>query len=601
LQSCSQEKGGNVASPNMLRFGAFEVDVRAGELRKHGSRIRLQRQPFQVLSILLEHPGDVVLRDQLRQRLWPNDIFVDFDHSLNRSINKLRVALGDSLESPRFIETLPGRGYRFLARVEGGVGGTQAQPRRIAVLAIENSTGNPENDYLADGVTGALIESLGRSLAGRVRVTALASVLRLRKLALPISQVAKELAVDMIIAGRLRRAGEGLGIRLELIDAKDEASIWVKSCDLRCGFECGGVNCGLCDQICAAVASVSDPDARATTPVCAVRERACIEAQQAYLRGRYFWSQRTESNVKRAIEYFRYAIEKDPNYPLPYVGLAESYIVLTSWGYVHPCEASSIARESALKALAIAPDFSEAHVALGWSRLVLDWDWASAEQEFQTAISLNSSNALAYHWYAYFLMARGAVAESLDLNRRALDIDPLSVPVNCIRGWLLYCAGRYEEAVAQCRRTCELECSHPGPHAYLAMAYEQLGRYEEAIAEFTQAVSATNGASITRMLLAHAYAVAGYAERARDLLGALEELGSTTYLCGYYMAAIYAALEMRDKAFAWLEKSCEDHEVWTLYLGIDPRFAGLRSDKRFLEILDSLPLRAPEAPMRASA
>lgn len=568
-------------SSAVLRFADFEVHLRTHEIRKNGTKISLQRQPFAILSILLERPGDLILRDELRQRLWRDDIFVDFEHSVNRSINKLREALGDCTDSPRFIETVPRHGYRFIGQIENG---EKSEALRIAVLPVENATGDPENDYVADGVTEVLIDTLGQRLSG-VRVTALASVLRFRRLSLPIPQIAAELGVERVLASRLRRTPQGLRIRLELVDIHDQAALWVNSYHVA-----DGSDLDFCGNVSAALGSALEVAAPALTSLSRVKTHSFFEAHQAYLRGRYFWNQRTHDAVTRAIGYFRWATEKDPAYAPAYVALAESYIALTSWGVIHPKEAIPIARESSLKALAIDPHNAEAHVAMAWSKIVIDSNWPGAEEEFETAISLNPSNPLAYHWYAYFLMAQGAVSESLDMNRRALDVDPLSVPVNSIRGWLLYCAGRYDDAIAQCRKTCELEVSHPAPHGYLAMAYEQVGRHEDAISESKQAVALSNGMPIIRMLLARTYAAGGYPEHAIDEIEALEELAGKTYLCGYYMALAYAVLGRLDETYAWLNRSGDDGEVWMLFAGVEPRLAHLRSDPRFLELIHRFPM-----------
>jgi DNA-binding winged helix-turn-helix (wHTH) protein/Flp pilus assembly protein TadD len=572
------------ASATTVRFGEYEVDLRINELRKSGARVNLQRQPFAILAILLERPGDIILRDELRQRLWRDDVFVDFEHSVNRSINKLREALEDSADAPRLIETIPGRGYRFVGQI---VTPGRSESVRIAVLPVENATGNPENDYLTDGITEALIDALGQQLSGLVRVTALASVLRFRRLALPIHQVAAELGADRVLAGRLRRTPQGLRIRLELVDVKDHAALWVNTYSLS-----DDSDLRFCDEVPTRLASSLDVSASGSFPSSGHRDCNIAEAHQAYLRGRYFWNQRTGEAMKRAIEYFRWAAEKDPGYAPAYVGLAESYIALTSWGAIHPREAIAIARESSQKALEIDHNNAEAHVAMAWSRIVIDSDWPRAEQEFQTAISLNPSNPLAYHWYAYFLMAQKSVSQSLDMNRRALDVDPLSAPVNALRGWLLYCATRYEDAAVQLRRTCELEVNHPAAHGYLTMVYEQLGRHEESINEAKHGVALSDGMPIIRMLLARAYAVAGYREHAIDTLAELEKLAGKTYLCSYYMALVYAALERVDATFVWLNRGCDDAEVWTIFAGIDPRLVHLHSDRRFAELMQRVRFRA---------
>jgi adenylate cyclase len=567
----------------IFKFGEYELNLSTSELRREGVRIPLQRQPLAILALLLERPGDLVLRDEIRSKLWQGDVFVDFDHSINRSINKLREALQDPVDAPHYIETVPGRGYRFIGNI---LTGARKSYTRIAVLPIENATGNPENDYLADGITEALIDALGQSCSGHLSVIALASVLRFRRLALPVARIADELAVDRVIAGRLRQTENGLRIRLELVDVHDHSALWVSSYRLGEGndFE-------FCDEACKGLAAsleITAPSSTAKDSSSGARD--ITEARQSYLRGRYFWNQRTTEAIMRAIDYFHWATEKDPGYVPAYAALAESYIVLTSWGVIHPKEAISIARENALKALAIDGNNAECHVAMAWAKLIIDSNWKGAELEFQTAISLNPSNPLAFHWYAYFLMANGATSQSLDMNRRALDVDPLSIPINSLRGWLLFCAGRYDEAAAQCRKTAELEMNHPAPHGYLSMIYEKLGRLEDAISEARQAVAASNGMPLIRMLLARIFAVCGHRKEAVEILSELETLSENRYVCGYYMALVYSALNQAEETLSWLDRGCDDGEAWTYFAGVDPRFSYLRADSKFIELLGRMPL-----------
>jgi TolB-like protein len=286
---------------------------------------------------------------------------------------------------------VPGRGYRFI----GQVAEAHRDPHlRIAILPVENATGNPENDYLADGITEQLIECLGKSSSGEFQVTALASVLRYKRLALPLNRIAQDLGVDRLVAGRLRHIEDGLRLRLELIEPQDQFGFWVNSFTLA-----DASDLSICEQAAKEIGSSLRLKTGYThgAPRIASGEHA-KEAHSAYLRGRYFWNQRTQQAVARAIEYFQWAADRDPSCVAAYIGLAECYVALTSWGVLHPREALSLARENASKALSIDPHNSEAYVAIAWAQLAVDQNWPGAEQSFRTAISLNPSNAVAYHW-----------------------------------------------------------------------------------------------------------------------------------------------------------------------------------------------------------
>jgi tetratricopeptide (TPR) repeat protein len=261
--------------------------------------------------------------------------------------------------------------------------------------------------------------------------------------------------------------------------------------------------------------------------------------------------------------------------------LALSHVVLTNWGVAHPILSMQEAKVYALKALELDEGLSEAYLALGWMKIILEKDWNCAEGFFRRAIELNPSDPLAYHWYAYFMMPHRSISESLVVNARALALDPFSIPINSIRGWLLYLSGAYDAAATQCIATIELEPTHPGPHAYLGMVYEQLGQIANATREMETAVELSGKMPIIYSLLAHTYGLAHREAEAKDIAARLELTSQTQYVCAYYMAVMYAGLRSYEKSAWWLERSFGDGDPWTLFAMMDPRFSVFRSDRRF--------------------
>jgi TolB-like protein len=345
------------------RFGAFELDLRSGELRKKGVRIRLQEQPFEVLTVLLQRPGEVVTREELRSAIWPADTFVDFDNSLNTAINKLREALGDSADSPRFIETLPRRGYRFIAPVNG-VKPVSASKQlatgkiMLAVLPFDNLSGDREQEYFSDGLTEEMINQLGRLHPERLGVIARTSAMKYKHANKGIDQIGSELGVDYVLEGGVRRAGEHLRITAQLIQVTDQTHLWAESYerDLRDAL-------ALQSEVALAIASEINVKLTPQQRTRLANTRPLIPAAyEAYLKGRFYWNKRTADGVKKGIEHFEKAIEKDPSCPLAYVGLADSYGTLGFYAYAAP-------RDAYVSSYSI----GEVCLALGDRNQALDW------------------------------------------------------------------------------------------------------------------------------------------------------------------------------------------------------------------------------------
>jgi TolB-like protein/DNA-binding winged helix-turn-helix (wHTH) protein/Flp pilus assembly protein TadD len=625
-----------------LRFGVFDVDVRAGELRKHGLRVRLQEQPFQILAMLLEHPGQVVTREELQKKLWPADTFVDFDHGLNKAVNKIRDALGDSAESPRFVETVARRGYRFLAEVKAADAAPGQSPHvapppipaaetrdrpdlavtpaatknrapslawkmavfvplaliafftgwklhsryypatvihSLAVLPLESLSNDASQDYFADGMTDELISDLGQLSA--LRVISRTSVMGYKHAHKPLPQIARELNVDAIVEGTVLRSGDRVRITAQLIDATADKHLWSQSYE-------GELKdtLALQNQVARAIADQIriklNPQEQAALKIARVVNP---EAYESYLKGRYFWNKRTPDSLKVALAYFNQAIDEDPNYAQAYSGLADTYALLGDWQYavMTPKEAFPRAKAAAIKALELDSTLSEAHNSLAFCFDAFDWDLESAGKEFQRSIELNPGYATAHHWYAWHLSLLGRFDEALEEMRKAKNLDPLSLIINADLAELLVIAHFYDESIIQSRATIAMDPNFALAHNQLAQAYLQKHMNVEAIAELQKAVELSGGSPTCVANLARAYAASGKTSEAVKLLGDLKNHSNRGYSDASEVAVVYAALGDKDQAMHWLEIGYE--ERFNPGVLLRPGFDPLRSDQRFQDLL----------------
>src|SRR5277367_1744466 len=634
--------------PSRLRFGVFEIDLRAGELRKHGLRVRLQEQPFQVLAMLLEHAGEVVTRDELQKKLWPADTFVDFDHGLNKAINKIRDALSDSAESPRFVETLARRGYRFLAdvRVVDGVPLRRTEPssevlsqshdrdradssaeptdhkrrvlslawkvfgsalvllvviltawifhsvsrpspviRSLAVLPLESLSGDTSQDYFADGMTDELITDLGQISA--LRVISRTSVMSYKRARKPLPQIARELNVDAVVEGTVLRSGNQVRITAQLIQASDDKHLWAQSYegDLRDTL-------ALQNQVARAIAeqirvSLNPQEQAALKNVKVVNPRA----YESFLKGRYFWNKRTADGLKVAVAYFNQAIEEDPGYAQAYSGLADTYALLGDWQYavMTPKEGLPKAKAAGIKALELDNTLGEAHNSLAFCLDGFDWDFELAGKELRRADELSPGYATAHHWYAWHLSLVGHNDEAIAETKKAQSLDPLSLIINADLAELFLISRSYDESIEQSRKTIQMDSNFGLAHNQLAQAYLQKRMYSEAIAELQKAIQDSGGSPTFTSNLARTYAASGDRKMALQLLGDLKKGSKPGYSHASEIAAVYAALGDRDQAMMWLEKGYE--ERFNPGVLLRPGFDPLRSDPRFQNLLSRIGLR----------
>jgi TolB-like protein/Tfp pilus assembly protein PilF len=556
--------------PLRVRFGQFEMDERTGELCKDGIKVRLQEQPLQILQILLEHPGELVAREELRRRVWPTDTFVDFDHGINNAIKRLREVLGDTAETPRYIETLPRRGYRFVEKIRSN----DHRVRSLAVLPLENLSGDPEQEYFADGLTEALITSLAKISA--LRVISRRTPMHYKGVHRPLPEIARELGVEIIVEGSVLRSGERVRISAQLIEASTDTHLWAESYerDLRDVLQ-------LQSEIARAVAREIQAKLTPSEQEQLARARSVTpEAYEVYLRGRYQWNRRTADGFRKGAEHFLQAIEIDPNYAAAYAGLADCAGSAGFWGFTSPAQGCGSAKAAACKSLEI-EETAEAHTSLGWALIHYDFDFLTAEHHFQRAIELNPGYATAHQWYAHCLGYSYRLDQSLERVRLALDLDPLSLNVNTTYVGVLWFQRKFDRAIEQCQKILELAPNFAILRWLLANLFQAKGLHEQAIAERRWAVEASGGAPLFLAELGDSHAAAGNRSEALRILDQLQELSKTSYVMAYWMALIHANLGERDQALHWLEMSYQERSPTLSFLKIDPRLDALRSDPRF--------------------
>lgn len=572
-------------TPRACTFDSFEVDFDAGQIRKHGSKLRLPGQSFELLRLLLERPCKVVTRKELRDRLWSDDTFVDFEHGLNAAINKLREVLGDSAKHPRYIETLPRRGYRFMAEAHEGPATTfqrkrEEKGRRIrflVVLPFRNLSGDSDQEYFADGMTDALITNLAKISA--VRVISRNSAMRYKGTPKSLQAIARELNIDGVVEGTVLRVGKHVRITAQLIDTASDTHVWTESYerDVRDIFS---LQSEVVQAIAAGIRVKVTPRERARL---ARTHRVVPEAHEAYLKGRYYWNKRTPDGLKNSLEFFQLAIEKDSGYALAYSGLADGYTGFASFFHdiASPMEVMPKARAAAQRALQIDDSLAEAHATLAFINAVHDYDWKSAEERFQRALSLNPGYAMAIHWHAMCLAYMGKLRQAQTEIERARQTDPHSLPININVAAVFYFQRKYDRAVEQARRTIELDPTFSNAYFVLSFALQQKAMFAEALAEAEKAatLSANNAASLG--CIAGCYAALGRTGEARKVIGLLQELSKRQYVSPFVVGWVHARLRDKEAALACLEQAFEERSAYLSLIKIEPSLDFLRSEPRF--------------------
>ncbi len=582
------------AATHFFEFGAFRLDASERLLLHQGKTVSLTPKAFDMLVTLVENSGHLVEKNDLMRKLWP-DSFVE-EGSLAQNVSLLRKALGEN-ESQKFIETVPRRGYRFVATVVDKVRKVaDSTIQSIAVLPFKLLGVDGGDEYLSIGIAETLTTRLSSLKLLTVRPTS--AVLKYVSSERDAMETGQELQVDTVLEGSIRRAGERLRVTARLVSVLNEEVLWADKFDEQFTdiFE---VEDSISAKVAQALAlNVSGEQRKRLTR----RYTNNAEAYQLYLKGRYFWNKRTEEGFNQGIKHFKLAVAQDPTYALAYAGLADSYIGLTFYNFGAPHETMPQAKEAAMNALSIDSALAEAHTSLAHVLMNYDWNWSEAEKEFKLSMQLNPDYATAHQWYAiHYLTAMDRLEEALEEMERALQLEPTSLVMNSFMGATLYFAGRYDKAIEQCRRTIEMDPNFAVAHWHLGLAYEQTEMFDEAIAEFQTAITLSGGSPLLKASLGHAYAKAKRRGEATKILGELNDLSQRRYVSSYERAAISTALGDEKQSFQWLESAYEEHSFHMVYLRVWPQFSGIRSDPRFQKLIQRLGLcyAAPPGTSRA--
>jgi len=476
-------------------------------------------------------------------------------------------------------------GVFFLGRYTSSKQSAKTPEQSIAVLPFENASNEPNTEYLSEGISEALINSL--SELQQLRVIARPTAFRYKSKDVDPRQVGRELGVAAVLTGKVRQMQDALKVQVDLVDALTGAQIWGAGYDRK-----------IADLVAIKQAIVQEVTAKLKLKLSSEEQRRLVnrdstnaEAYQFYLRGRYFWNKRTSDGIKQAIEHFQQSIERDPNFALGYVGLADSYIALTFYNFAAPHETMPKAKESAIKALALDNTLAEAHVSFAHILMNYDWNWSAAETEFKRSIELRPDYATAHEWYAiHYLTATGRLEEAVQEMKKALELEPASLVMNTFMGATLYYAGRYDEAIDHCRRTIEMDPNFAVGHWHLGLAYEQKRVLDAATEEFKKAISLSGGSPLMRAALGRAYAEAREKHEANKMLDELNELAKQQYVSAYEVATMYVALGNNEQAFQSLEKAYAEHSFHLVYLNVSPQFKSVRSDLRFQQLVQRVGL-----------
>jgi TolB-like protein/DNA-binding winged helix-turn-helix (wHTH) protein/Tfp pilus assembly protein PilF len=636
---------------NPIRFGDdFELDPRMGELRRSGRVLRLERIPMQILLLLVEQKEGLVTREQIVDKIWGKDVHLDTDNSINGAIRKIRQVLRDDPEQPRFVQTITGRGYRFIAAVgesdrakQSSATGTSlahvpssSRPLRdtlpwnppvrwraavilagavlviaglwayfhwsrssaharpstgrlmLAVLPFQNLTGDADQDYFSDGLTEEMITQLGNLDPQHLGVIARTSVMHYKHSEEPLDQIGRTLGVQYVLEGSVRREADKVRITAQLIQLKDQSHLWAREYDR----ELSNVLV-LQGEIAQDVANkiqltLGDGHPPAGLGVQPAHSSRSVEAYELYLKGRYFWNKRTAQGLRQAIGYFQQAIDRDPNYARAYAGLAESYALMGGYSVSPQSESMSKARTAAQGALQLDDQLPEAHTALAFIAENYDWDWQTAEKEYRRAIQLDPNDATGHHWYAECLALQGRFNEAFTEIERARQLDPLSLIIAADKGAFLYFSRQYDPAVEQFRAVLEMEPNFPRAQMLLYV-YVQKGMFAEALAD-AEAWNRRDPTPWSWALLAYAYGRSGNPVKASFALQQLEQLNHRDPRDPLCFFVAYIGLDDKDKAMASLEKAYAEHSSGLTALKVDPIYDPLRSEVRFQTLLRRLGL-----------
>ena len=606
----------SVPSPARISFANFELDLTTGELHSNGRKVSLPPKSFEVLRALSEHPGEVVTRDDLRTKLWSTNTYVEFDDGLNHAIQKLRQVLGDSAENPQFIETLPRHGYRLISPVNAGHGtkgvrvsshvrrfmisaailaavaaavifqnaenwrsrllGSGGEPpiRSIAVLPLSNLSGDPQQDYFADGMTDALITDLAK--LRDVKVISRTSVMQFKDVKKPLPEVARALGVNGILEGSVQRSGARVRITVQLIRSPDDTHLWAESYE-RDAHDVLTLQGEIAQAVAREIKVALTPEeskhfsrARPIKP----------EAYELFLKGQYHYYKWNPEDFKKAVDYFHQAINADPKWAPPYAALANTYGWLWIAGAIPPQEALPQFSAALKTALEIDPTLPEVHYTQAAAAFYYRWDWDEADREFRQALTLDPSLVEARFEYAWYLASIGRMPEAISEAQRAVERDPLSVSANLALGSIYAIGRQYEKAITQLERTATINPSDGRAYEFLTGIYERKGMFEDAIREYEKAMKSSGARPEELAGLERAYRESGATGYWNWKLSEAKRRQTP-----YEIAIMYAQLADARQAVIWLEKAYEGHDWQMVQLKSFPEWDPVRADSRFQDLL----------------
>ena len=533
-----------------------------------------------LLILLVERHRQLVFRADIVKRLWDPGVFVDVEMGVNTAIRKLRQALGDSRESPAFVETISGKGYRFIAPVNAvRPGRYQEAIESVAVLPFANDSGDPDAEYLSDGITETLINNL--SQISNLRVVARSTVFRYEGKNIDPQKAGSDLHVRAVVSGRLLQRGSTLIVRAELMDVATGAQLW------------GGQYNRKPEDVFALQDDLSREISEKLRLQLTGKEKQRLtkrytedaEAYRLYLKGRYHWNKRAPDGVQKAVDYFQQAIEKDPAYSLAYAGLADTYAYLSFFCVIPSRQAMPKAKAAAAKALEIDHDLAEAHVSLGYVSFTYDWDWLAAGEHFEQALALNPAYSRAHTFYAFYLSSLGRSEEALAVAKRALDLDPASPAVSHSLAVQLYLARKFDRASKQAHDTLEMDANFAVSYAVLGEAYLSKGMYREGLSALEKYSTLSRGGAASLALLGYLHARSGERKKSLEMIEELKAASKQSFVPALFIALVYAGLEDKDQAFTWLDKAYEERFTRLAYLKVEVLWDPLRSDPRFNDLL----------------
>ena len=620
-----------------VTFGVFHLDFAKGRLSKFGTPVRLKPQPLKLLLLLVQRPGEVVTREEIQQQLWgDSNTFVDFDLGLNHCIRQIRAVLGDDAAAPRYVETVPRSGYRFIAPVTQVPGQVEALAERphppkplpidqtkkrrlafwsvgalvtmsiiissvviaarsrareanlrpaptrimLAVLPFENLTGDPQQEYLSDGVTDELIMHLSRFSPGYLGVISRTSSMKYKGAAKGIDQISRELGVSYLLEGSIKRNGKKLHVSAELIQASDQTHLWAESYDSEVTGE----------QILAMEEEVASRIARSLSIVLPQTHNRRSSTTNAaayddYLKGRYYWNRRTEEGFNQAIDYFQQAIAIDPTYAEPYAGLADSYnLFIEYFDLGSTTEFARRSEQAAQKAVELDDTLAEGHAALGFNLWRYQWDFSAAEREFRKALEVDPNYANAHHWYGLFLASRGRFGEGRTELSQARALDPLSLIIMTNAGWIDYFARDSDAAITKYREATSISPDFVPAVVKLSWAYEEKQLWHEA-ADARERFYRANGYPSVSEQVQRAYLDSGYPGVLKFLLGEAAKPDRKQYYSDYETARMNALLGNKEQALADLKRAFNNRSGWLVFLEQEPGFDVLKKEPEFQDLV----------------